>query len=130
MIIKEKVVEGIFHGRENKFLGLAKVEGKEVYCHIANSGRLDILRPGVRGIFREALAKGRKSNFDLIAIYHNNQKVLIDTKIANQFVEECLKKRRIKELSQYNFIKRDYPFRKNKIDFFINPPDFVYMIFS
>ena len=67
------VVSGIFLRRPNRFIAHVLINGQETVCHVKNTGRCrELLLPGVTVILSfcpEAAEKGRKTAYDLIAVY-------------------------------------------------------------
>ena len=73
---------GTFLSRPNRFLAHVMVDGKEVVCHVKNTGRLrELLIPGVSVAVQfhpDAAETGRKTEYSLIAVekpmrHHSNK---------------------------------------------------------
>ena len=59
MRIEGKLVEGRLLARDNRFRVTAELDGREVWAHLPNSGRLgELLVPGRRAILVERPAAG------------------------------------------------------------------------
>ena len=72
------IEKGIFLSRPNRFLAHVAVGGKEVICHVKNTGRCkELLVPETTVFVEEVFSEKRKTKFDLIAV--EKQGVLIMT---------------------------------------------------
>ncbi len=95
---------GTFISRPNRFLAHVMLDGKEIVCHVKNTGRLkELLIPGVSVIVQhhpDALALGRKTEYSLIGVAKSNPQaqepdtsvrwVNIDSQAPNQAAYEWL----------------------------------------
>lgn len=79
---------GTFLSRPNRFLAHVMLDGREVVCHVKNTGRLrELLLPGVSVIVQhhpDAAASGRKTEYSLIKVAKGNVWVNIDSQAPNQ----------------------------------------------
>lgn len=88
----------VFLSRPNRFLAHAMLDGKEVVCHVKNTGRLrELLIPGTKVILEhhpDAAASGRKTEYSLIGIEKpmpsGNIWVNIDSQAPNTVAWEWL----------------------------------------
>ena len=85
---------GTFLSRPNRFLAHVMLGGREVVCHVKNTGRLrELLLPGVSVIVQhhpDAAASGRKTEYSLIKVAKGNVWVNIDSQAPNQAAFEWL----------------------------------------
>ena len=85
---------GTFLSRPNRFLAHVMLDGREVVCHVKNTGRLrELLLPGVSVIVQhhpDAAASGRKTEYSLIKVAKGNVWVNIDSQAPNQAAFEWL----------------------------------------
>ena len=79
----------------------------------------ELLTPGAKVILREVLKKNRKTEYDLIGVFYNDQTVSVDSRVPNKLVLEALKNRDIEELSEYNIVKPEYGYGHTRFDFFL-----------
>lgn len=94
----KQVVTGVFIERPNRFIAYVLVEGRQVVCHVKNTGRCrELLLPGVKVILEyheNALELGRKTEYSLIGVYKEagGQTILInmDSQAPNQVACEWL----------------------------------------
>lgn len=94
----EHIVQGHFLDRPNRFIARILTDGKEVTCHVKNTGRCrELLIPGVQVFLQyhpDAAALGRKTEYSLIGVKKEtaNGPVLInmDSQAPNQAAFEWL----------------------------------------
>lgn len=90
----EHIVTGTFLSRPNRFIAHVKIEGKEVVCHVKNTGRCrELLIPGVRVVLEyhpKAALTGRKTEYDIIAVYKKNLLINMDSQAPNKAAWEWI----------------------------------------
>ncbi len=86
---------GTFLSRPNRFLAHVILDGREVVCHVKNTGRLrELLLPGTPVIVQyhpDAIATGRKTEYSLIKVAKGDVWVNIDSQAPNQVAFEWLR---------------------------------------
>lgn len=98
----QNIVTGTFLKRPNRFIAHVLVDGREVICHVKNTGRLrEFLMPGAELVLEfhpDAAAQGRKTSYSVIGVYKENAgcdrlRLLInmDSQAPNQAASEWLK---------------------------------------
>lgn len=119
MYYNKKIISAKFSKRPNRFQGYVILNNEEILVHVPNTGRCkEILVPGVEVLLREENGENRKTKYDLIAAYKNNNKLIsIDSHIPNKVVDEALKNRKIAKLTEYNIIMREKTFGNSRFDF-------------
>ena len=118
--IEGKIIRGIFQGRPNRFLALVSIQNGTLPSFLPNPGRMhELLTPGTEVILREVSRDNRKTAHDLIGVLHNGQMVSVDSHVPNRLVLQALKNRDIEELSVYNTIEPEHPYRQNRFDFLL-----------
>jgi sugar fermentation stimulation protein A len=118
MVINKKIFTAEFISRPNRFQAYVKLNDKELMVHVPNTGRCrEILIPGTTVLLREELNPTRKTLYDLIAGYKDNNLINIDSQIPNKVVEEALKDRKIESLRKYKIIQREKTFGNSRFDF-------------
>lgn len=114
-----KYIEATFLERINRYKGKVKIDRfiKEVF--IPNPGRLqELLLPGKKVIITPSYFNSkRKTNYDLVAVYHNDTVVSIDSRLPNSFFE-C-NWRRFNLFFKYTNYKKEYSYRNSRIDFLL-----------
>lgn len=98
----QKVVQGTFLRRPNRFVADVLIDGKEERVHVKNTGRCRELLVPEATVYLEDVrdaACGRKTGFDLIAVEkkHENGIMLInmDSQAPNKVAEEALRAGRL-----------------------------------
>ena len=92
------IEKGVFLERPNRFIAYVLLNGKQVTCHVKNTGRCkELLIPGVSVILEfhpDAEALGRKTSYSLIGVYKTveGRQTLInmDSQAPNQVAFEWL----------------------------------------
>lgn len=85
---------GIFRSRPNRFIALVEVDGTETVCHVKNTGRCkELLVPGCTLVLEKAKTPGRKTPYDVIAVYKEGRLINMDSQAPNKVAAEYLLKR-------------------------------------
>ncbi|EGT3616742.1 DNA/RNA nuclease SfsA [Clostridium perfringens] len=112
------IKKAIFLRRPNRFQAYVVLDGEELLVHVPNTGRCrEILKEGCTVLLRKGTTPNRKTPYDLIAAYKGETLINIDSQIPNKVVEEALKNKKIKELSEFNNIIREKTFGNSRFDF-------------
>lgn len=122
----EKIVEGIFLERPNRFVAKCIIEGRETSVHVKNTGRcLELLQKGVKVYledFRGRMGK-RKMEFSLIAVVKPpfDNLVNMDSQAPNKVVDEGLKsgKLKLKGMDNLTLIKPETTYKDSRFDFYV-----------
>ena len=123
MKITGNLVEGRFVARDNRFRVTVEVEGRKVWAHLPNSGRLgELLVPGRRAILVEKAAVGRKTAYDLSMIEHDGRWISVDARLPNELVDEALLAGRLEPLAGYPLLRREVPHGRSRFDFALEAP--------
>jgi sugar fermentation stimulation protein A len=124
MQIKDRLVEGWFVARDNRFRVTVDVGGQEVWAHLPNSGRLaELLAPGRTVLLTERHGRQRKTGYDLSLVEMDRRWVSLDARLPNTLVEEALTEGRLTPLAGYPTIRREVPFGRSRLDFMLEAPD-------
>lgn len=90
----EHIVTGTFLNRPNRFIAHVKIEGREVVCHVKNTGRCrELLIPGVKVVLEyhpDAALTGRKTEYDIIAVYKKDLLINMDSQAPNKAAWEWI----------------------------------------
>ena len=87
----ERTVTGIFHSRPNRFIAWVEIDGTLEKCHVKNTGRCkELLIPGVKVILSVPDSPGRKTKYDLVAVYKGARLINMDSQAPNQAAGEFL----------------------------------------
>lgn len=81
----KNISEGVFIERPNRFIAKVEIDGEEKICHVKNTGRCrELLIRGARVILEHCPAEGRKTEYDLIAVYKGDTLINIDSQAPNK----------------------------------------------
>ena len=90
----EHTVTGRFLERPNRFIAYAEVNGQRVVCHVKNTGRCkELLTFGCTVILEfhpHAKEMGRKTEYDLIAVYKGALLINMDSQAPNRAALEWM----------------------------------------
>ena len=87
----EKMVEGVFLRRPNRFIAHIEIDGQEEICHVKNTGRCrELLVPGVKVWCLDAASDKRKTRYDLIAVQKGMRLINMDSQAPNAAAKEWL----------------------------------------
>lgn len=87
----EKMVQGIFRTRPNRFVAHIEIHGREEVCHVKNTGRCrELLPAGAKVWCAESSNPARKTKYDLITVQKGNRLINMDSQAPNAAVKEWL----------------------------------------
>lgn len=127
--------EGNIRSRPNRFLGLVNIPaknkgGSEVFSekvHIHDPGRLkEILYPGNRVLLKSASKTSmasRKTAWDIIAGWYNEQWVLIHSGYHREIANQVLNDNEISPFGKVGYIKPEVMVGHSRIDFLVTKTD-------
>lgn len=123
MIKYSKTKNAVFEERPNRFIARVIVDGKEETVHVKNTGRCrELLIKGCDVILYESDSVGRKTKYDLVAVYKRRDGkspllINMDSQIPNDVAEEWLKKGGL--FSSNAKIRREVKYGDSRFDFYI-----------
>jgi sugar fermentation stimulation protein A len=124
MGIEGKLVEGRLVSRDNRFRVTVEVEGRHVWAHLPNSGRLgELLVPGRRLFLVERPEVGRKTGYDLSLVRMDDRWVSVDARLPNDLVEAALRGGRLAHLAGYPIVRREVSYGRSRFDFRLEASD-------
>jgi sugar fermentation stimulation protein A len=96
-------VHGFFQKRINRFLAQVDLGGDSVLTHVPNPGRMhELFIPRKEVFLRVNPGPQRKTDFDLIAVKHNQLIISIDSSLPNKFIRRLLQKHELPMFSEYD----------------------------
>ena len=102
--------------RLNRFTATVRIDGKEILCHIPNTGRLrELLHKGAPVWLKLAEQPNRKTAYDLIAAEKNGKLFSIDSFAPNRATAFFLRE----QLGEYAKIQPEKTYRNSRFDFYI-----------
>ena len=88
------IITGTFISRPNRFIAHVMADGREVVCHVKNTGRCrELLIPGTKVILEyhpDAALTGRKTEYDLIGVYKGALLINMDSQAPNRAAWEWM----------------------------------------
>lgn len=109
--------------RPNRFIAHVLLDGKEVVCHVKNTGRCrELLIPGEAIVYVEdhGADTKRKTRYSLITVKKGERLVNMDSQAPNMVAREWLEAGEIGELA---LIQREKTFGKSRLDFYYEAAD-------
>lgn len=114
----DKVVQGTFEARPNRFVAKVWIDGKEETVHVKNTGRCRELLPKSAKVYlAEEEGKARKTKYDLIAAVKGDRIINMDSQAPNAVVKEALQQGLI--LRDIKEIKPEFTYGNSRFDFFV-----------
>lgn len=87
----ERIIEGTFIERPNRFLAKVEINGNEEIVHVKNTGRCkELLIPGTKIWLQDSDNPQRKTRYDLIAVQKGRKIINMDSQIPNKVVKEWI----------------------------------------
>lgn len=75
----------VFLSRPNRFIAIINLDGKELVCHVKNTGRCkELLVPGAEIMVQMAENPNRKTSCDLISVWKGERLINMDSQIPNK----------------------------------------------
>ncbi len=88
----EKIREGVFLARPNRFIAQVAVDGRTETVHVKNTGRCrELLVPGAAVYLAEGANPARKTRYDLVAVQKGSRLVNMDSQAPNAAALEWLR---------------------------------------
>ena len=122
MKFNKKLLQGTLIKRYKRFFADIKYKNKIITAHCPNSGSMmGLLDKGNKVWFSISNNPKRKLKYTLEIIEVKNEKVGINTLLANKIVFEALSSKKIKSLNKFSDIKPEAKFSDNtRFDFLIS----------
>lgn len=112
----EKIVEGKFISRPNRFIAFVEIDGREEIVHVKNTGRCkELLTKGAKVLLEVSKKPERKTKYDLVAVYKGDMLVNMDSQAPNKVALEF-----IRESFPNAKIKPEYKYGSSRIDICVN----------
>lgn len=113
----ENIVEARFIDRPNRFIAHVELEGKTVVCHVKNTGRCrELLVPGARVLLQPSDKPGRKTAYDLVAVWKGERLINMDANAPNAVFGQWLKEGGLGFVPE--LIKPEYSHGDSRFDFY------------
>ena len=117
----EKIVEGVFLERPNRYLARVEIDGKETLAHVPDPGRL----PGLLLENRKIMlicqpSEKRKTDYTLVLVKHGSTWVSVFPAFANSLVSNALIRETLPFLNGYSSFKSEVKAGNSRFDFYLN----------
>lgn len=114
----QKIKEGIFVERPNRFIAKVLIDGIEETVHVKNTGRCrELLPQGAKVYLADEEGKERKTRYDLIAALKQGRIINMDSQAPNAVVKEALQQGLV--LRGVKNIKPEYTYKDSRFDFYV-----------
>lgn len=123
MKLGKRIVDGIFLERPNRYLARVEIDGKEVFAHVPDPGRLPgLMIPGRRVRLIHNPGPKRKTDYTLALVRHGSIWVSVYPVFANKLVGEALLEKKLSCLSGYESFSAEVKAGDSRIDFKLEYP--------
>lgn len=124
MKLGERIVDGIFLERPNRYLARVEINGQEIFAHVPDPGRLPgLMIPGRRVRLVYNPGPKRKTDYSLVLVRQGSIWVSVYPVFANKLVEKELADGTLDCLNGYTNFKREITQGKSRFDFRLDFPD-------
>ena len=118
MKLGDRVVDGIFLERPNRYLARVEVDGQEIKAHVPDPGRLPgLMIPGRRVRLTYNPGPKRKTDYSLVLVRHGDIWVSVYPAFANKVVENELAKGSLSCLNGFESFNREVKCGESRFDF-------------
>ena len=122
----DRIYEGIFLERPNRFIAYIEIDGSRETVHVKNTGRCaELLVPGARVYVQKSDNPERKTKWDLIAVWKGRRLINMDSQIPNALVREWLEETEEGRafLPGVTYLKPEFTFGNSRIDLYAEAGD-------
>ncbi len=120
----DRIVDGFFLERPNRYLAKVTIDGEEVSAHVPDPGRLPgLMIPGRKVRLVHNPGPKRKTDYTLALIRHGPIWVSVYPVFANALVKDALGKRALPFLSGYENFFSEVKMGKSRFDFKLEFPE-------
>ena len=114
----ERIYEGVFLERPNRFIAYIEIDGQVETVHVKNTGRCkELLQPGAKVFVQKAANPERKTQWDLIGVQKGDRMINMDSQIPNKVVEEWIREGNL--FPNVTLVKPETTFGKSRFDLYI-----------
>lgn len=118
----ERMKEGRFLKRPNRFIAHIEIDGKEEIVHVKNTGRCaELLQPGATVYVQESANPERKTKWDLISVEKGERTVNMDSQIPNGLVCEFIRNGKL--FPDVKLVKPETTYGNSRFDVYVEYAD-------
>lgn len=116
----EKVLEGIFINRPNRFIANVLIDGKVETVHVRNTGRCkEILLEGAKVILEDCShIPNRKTKYSLIGVWKKDMLINIDSQVPNAVIYKALLDKEIRGFEEISHVKKEVVYGNSRFDIY------------
>lgn len=115
---EQPLVQARFVARPNQFLVEAEYNGSIVRAHMADRGRLEgLLVPGVKLVLAPRHEVGRKTAFQVVGVYHDEELVSLNTQLPNRLVGAALNSGALPQFARFSRVQSEVSIGPHRFDF-------------
>lgn len=103
----EGLIDATFIKRENRFAATVELNGRRVYCHVPNSGRLGELLVAGAPARVTPVRPGGRTQCRLVMVWHEGAWVAVDAHLANKVAQEAVMDGVVPGLERVENLKRE-----------------------
>lgn len=120
MKLNSEILVGFYQKRLNRFLAQIELDGNSVLAHVPNPGRMyELLTPRKEVYLRAKPNTQRKTDFNLIAVKHNQLIISIDSTLPNQFIKRLLENYDLSMFTGYDTVIPEPRIYDGRFDFML-----------
>ncbi len=113
-----RIIECKFLERKNRFLGTVVCNGKKRDVFIPNPGRMnELMIEGKKMFIQEKRGPQRKTDYNLIAVKHNDVLISIDSNKPNRFMYRMLANHQLQQFQGYRTVASEPSYHSGRFDF-------------
>lgn len=111
------LIRGHFVRRDNRFRATVRVDGRETWAHVPNSGRLtDLFLPEQPVWLAPSTRPNRKTRYDLKLVECATGLVSVDARLPGPLFAEALAAGQVRDLD-FHAVRREVIYRDSRLDF-------------
>ncbi len=123
MISFKGASKALFRSRLNRFLASAVLDDEVMNCFLPNPGRLrELLIRGAEILLVPRDEPWRKTRFDIVAVFHGDSLVSVDSRIPNKLIRDALVNGELEGFMGYRDVKAEYVYGDSRFDFLLAHP--------
>ncbi len=114
----ERIMEGTFLERPNRFIAYADLAGRTETIHVKNTGRCaELLIPGASIYVQESDNPARKTKWDLIGVEKGARMINMDSQVPNKVVQEWVEAGNLAK--DIRLVKPEASFGNSRFDLYV-----------
>ena len=118
MKLGERIVDGVFLERPNRYLAKVTLEGVEVFAHVPDPGRLPgLMIPGRKVRLVHNPGPKRKTDYTLVLVRHGSIWVSVFPVFANALVKDALAGNKLPLMTGFETYSSEVKMGKSRFDF-------------